>query len=101
MDSGQKFAETTGWGFQLCCDPRGHEGWEAEAMTFRRGQKIEIYRQSDDESWQDYMNKYVGMHGIITDPDASKNDPEALIEVSLDEKGTHRFPQDCLRPLED
>ena len=70
-------------------------------MPFRRGQKIEIYRKSDDESWQAYMDKYLGMHGIITDPDVSKNDPDALIEVSLDEKGTHRFPQDCLRALED
>ena len=47
------------------------------------------------------MNKYVGLHGIVTDPDISKNDPDALIEVSLDEKGTHRFPQDCLRLLGD
>jgi hypothetical protein len=47
------------------------------------------------------MNKYIGVHGRVTDPDASKNDPDALIEVSLDEKGTHRFPQDCLRPLDD
>jgi hypothetical protein len=45
------------------------------------------------------MDKYVGIHGIVTDPDVSKNDPEALIEVTLDEKGTHRFTQDCLRPL--
>lgn len=70
-------------------------------MTFRRGQKVEIYRKSDDESWQEYMNQYIGVHGRVTDPDASKNDPDALIEVSLDEKGTHRFPQDCLRPLDD
>ena len=70
-------------------------------MTFRRGQKVIIYRESEDESWQEYMKEYVGMHGIITDPDISKNDPEALIEVSLDEKGTHRFPQDCLRALEE
>jgi hypothetical protein len=74
---------------------------ESEEMTFRRGQKVEIYRKSDDESWQEYMNKYVGLHGIVTDPDISKNDPDALIEVSLDEKGTHRFPQDCLRLLGD
>ena len=70
-------------------------------MTFRRGQKVEIYRKSEDESWQEYMNKYVGLHGIVTDPDISKNDPDALIEVSLNEKGTHRFPQDCLRLLGD
>lgn len=74
---------------------------KGDRMTFRRGQKVEIYRKSDDESWQEYMNKYIGVHGRVTDPDASKNDPDALIEVSLDEKGTHRFPQDCLRPLDD
>ncbi|MCF8036215.1 MAG: hypothetical protein K9K62_05030 [Desulfobacteraceae bacterium] len=68
-------------------------------MTFRQGQKVEIYRRSDDESWEDYMEEFMGMHGIITDPDTSKNDPDALIEVSLDEKGTHRLPQDCLRVI--
>jgi hypothetical protein len=47
------------------------------------------------------MNAYIGLHGIVTDPDTTKNDPGALIEVSLDEKGTHRLPQDCLRILED
>jgi len=70
-------------------------------VSFRRGQKVEIYKKSDDEAWQDYMDRYIGLHGIITDPDTTKNDPNALIEVSLDEKGTHRFPQDCLRVLED
>lgn len=70
-------------------------------MTFRQGQKVEIYRRSDDESWEDYMEEFIGMHGIITDPDTSKNDPDALIEVSLDEKGTHRLPQDCLRAIEE
>lgn len=67
---------------------------------FRKGQKVEIYRASDDESWEDYMNEFIGMHGIITDPDTSKNDPDALIEVTLDGKGTYRFPQDCLRVTE-
>ncbi|NTW35434.1 MAG: hypothetical protein HGB17_04780, partial [Syntrophobacteraceae bacterium] len=66
-----------------------------------RGQRVEVYRKSDDESWEPYMNAYVGLHGIVTDPDMTKNDPGALIEVSLDEKGTHRLPQDCLRILED
>ncbi|MFW6081083.1 MAG: hypothetical protein ACOC7W_04140 [Desulfosalsimonas sp.] len=70
-------------------------------MTFRQGQKVEIYRRSGDESWEDYMEEFIGMHGIVTDPDTSKNDPDALIEVSLDEKGTHRLPQDCLRALEE
>ncbi|MFZ0132035.1 MAG: hypothetical protein WAK95_05785 [Desulfobacterales bacterium] len=69
-------------------------------MVFRRGQKVEIYRRSNDESWQAYMDEYVGLHGRITDPDSSINDPDALVEVSLVGKGTHRFPQDCLRALE-
>jgi len=69
-------------------------------MVFRQGQKVEIFQRSDDESWEDYMDEFIGMHGIITDPDTSKNDPDALIEVSLDEKGTHRFPQDCLRVID-
>jgi hypothetical protein len=70
-------------------------------MTFRRGQRVEIFTGSEDESWEDYMNQYIGLHGIVTDPDTAKNDPNALVEVSLNEKGTHRFPQDCLRILED
>ena len=70
-------------------------------MVFRRGQHVEIYRKSADESWESYMDQYIGCHGIITDPDMAKNDPNALIEVSLEDKGTHRFPQDCLRVLED
>ena len=69
--------------------------------TFRRGQKVEIYKKSDDESWEEYMNQYIGLKGIVTDPDTSKNDPEALIEVTLEDKGTHRFPQDCLRVVEE
>ena len=70
-------------------------------MVFHRGEKVEVYRRSDDESWQDYMEEYVGLHGIITDPDATINDPDALVEVSLVGKGTHRLPQDCLRLLEE
>lgn len=70
-------------------------------MSFRRGQKVEIYQRSQDEGWAEYMNEYIGAHGIIVDPDTSVNDEEALIEVSLEGKGTHRFPQDCLRVLED
>ncbi len=70
-------------------------------MTFRRGDRVEIYRKSKDEDWQPHLDRYVGVHGIITDPDTVKNDPEALIEVTLDGEGTHRFPQDCLRVLKD
>jgi len=67
---------------------------------FRKGTRVEIYRKSKDEGWKPYMDEYVGLHGVITDPDTSKNDPDDLVEVSLDEKGTHRFPQDCLREID-
>jgi len=70
-------------------------------MVFRKGQKVELYRKSDDESWEPYMDAFVGLHGIVTDPDTAINDPDALIEVSLEGKGTHRLPQDCLRRLDD
>ena len=33
------------------------------------------------------MDEFVGLHGVIVDPDTSKNNPEDLIEVSLYEKG--------------
>lgn len=68
---------------------------------FRKGQRVEIYRKSQDECWEPYMDSFVGSHGIITDPDNAKNDPDDLVEVSVDGKGTHRFPQDCLRLLND
>lgn len=70
-------------------------------MAFRRGQKIEVYRRSDDDMWEAYMDKFIGRHGIITDPDTSINDPDAMVEVSLDGLGTYRLPQDCLRILGD
>ncbi len=68
---------------------------------FRRGDKVEVFKMSDDEGWQEYMDEFVGSHGIVTDPDSTINDPDALIEVSLVDKGTHRIPQDCLRKLEE
>lgn len=68
-------------------------------MAFRKGQKVEVYQPSKDESWETYMDRFVGLHGIITDPDTAINDPDALVEVSLDGKGTHRLPQDCLRAI--
>lgn len=70
-------------------------------MAFKKGQKVEIYRKSNDEFWEDFMDDFIGLHGIITDPDTVKNDPDALIEVTLDKKGTYRFPQDCLRVIEE
>lgn len=69
-------------------------------MTFRRGQKVEIFQRSADEGWAEFMDEFIGAHGIVVDPDTSVNDEEALIEVSLEGRGTHRFPQDCLRVLE-
>jgi hypothetical protein len=69
-------------------------------MVFRRGQKVEVFRKSEDESWETYMEEFIGLHGIITDPDETINDPDALVEVSLEGKGTHRLPQDCFRRLE-
>jgi len=68
---------------------------------FRRGDKVEVFKKSDDEGWQSYMDEFVGLHGVITDPDTVINDPDALVEVSLVDKGTHRFPQDCLRQLKE
>jgi hypothetical protein len=72
-----------------------------KGMVFRRGQKVEIFKRSTDESWESFMDAYVGLHGIITDPDSTINDPDALVEVILEGKGTHRFPQDCIRLLEE
>lgn len=69
-------------------------------MEFRRGDKIEVYRASKDEAWEPYMDDFVGSHGIVTDPDTNVNDPDALIEVSLENKGTHRLPQDSMKKLE-
>ncbi len=69
-------------------------------MVLRKGQKVELFRKSEDESWEPYMDGFIGLHGIVTDPDTAINDPDALVEVSLEGKGTHRLPQDCLRPLD-
>jgi len=68
--------------------------------VFCQGDRVEIYRRSDDESWESYMDAYVGLRGIVSDPDRVINDPEALVRVTLDGAGgTHRFPQDCLRKV--
>lgn len=69
-------------------------------MTFKKGQHVEVFQRSGDESWAEYMDDFIGRHGIIVDPDTSINDPAALVEVSLEGKGTHRLPQDSLRVLE-
>jgi hypothetical protein len=71
-----------------------------EREPFRQGDRVEIYRVSTDERWEPYMKQYVGMKGVVTDPDMVINDPEALVEVTLEGTGgTHRFPQDCLRKV--
>ncbi len=69
-------------------------------MTFHKGQMVRVLRRSTDESWEDYMDGLVGSRGIVTDPDTQINDPDTLIEVSLEDKGTYRLPQDCLEVLE-
>ncbi len=66
-------------------------------MEFQRGDKIEVVKKSTDEAWEPYMDDFIGSHGFVTDPDTVINDPDALIEVSLQGKGTHRLPQDCLK----
>ncbi len=66
-------------------------------MEFQRGDKIEVFKKSNDEAWEVYMDDFIGLHGFVTDPDTVINDPDALIEVSLQGKGTHRLPQDCLK----
>ena len=66
-------------------------------MTFHRGDRVKIFRKSSDEAWEPYMDGFIGCQGIVTDPDSSINDPDALIEVSIVDKGTHRLPQDCLK----
>jgi len=68
-------------------------------MQFQKGQKVKVVRKSRDEAWEPYMDDFIGLHGFVTDPDTSINDPDALIEVSLEEKGTHRLPQDCLEQI--
>lgn len=70
-------------------------------MTFQRGDKIKVFKPSRDDAWEPYMNDFLGYHGVIVDPDTSVNDPDALVEVSLEGKGTHRLPQDCLKRLGD
>jgi len=66
-------------------------------MQFQKGDTIEGYRKSADQAWAPHMDDFIGLHGLITDPDTSINDPDALIEVSLQGKGTHRLPQDSLK----
>ncbi len=64
--------------------------------AFRQGDKIQVYQRSEDQRWEDYMDEYVGYRGVITDPDTVINDPDALVQVTLEGTGgTHRFPQDC------
>jgi hypothetical protein len=68
-------------------------------MAFHRGDKIEVFQVSRDEAWEVYMDDFVGCLGFVTDPDTTINDPDALIEVSLEGKGTHRLPQDSMRRM--
>ena len=68
--------------------------------ALRQGDRVEVYQSSQDQRWEDYMNEYIGCRGMVTDPDTVINDPEALVQVTLEGTGgTHRFPQDCLKKL--
>jgi hypothetical protein len=66
-------------------------------MELMKGDKIVVFKISDDEAWEPYMDDFVGLYGFVTDPDTVINDPDALVEVSLQGRGTHRLPQDCLK----
>ncbi len=68
-------------------------------MVFHKGQKVEVYQRSQDDVWEAFMDALIGQRGIITDPDTLINDPDALVEVSLEDRGTFRLPQDCLRVI--
>jgi hypothetical protein len=66
--------------------------------AFRQGDRVEVFQRSRDERWEAYMAEYIGLQGVVSDPDMVINDPEALVQVTLEGTGgTHRFPQDCLR----
>ncbi|MDY0374896.1 MAG: hypothetical protein RBQ72_04090 [Desulfobacterium sp.] len=69
-------------------------------MQLMRGDKIKVFKKSEDEAWEAYMDDFVGLHGFVVDPDTVINDPDSLIEVSLQGKGTHRLPQDCLKRID-
>ncbi|MDZ7665688.1 MAG: hypothetical protein U5K27_10250 [Desulfotignum sp.] len=84
-----------------CIDPACQPNIKEAVMVFKRGNRVEVFQASTDEAWEPYMNDFIGVHGVVTDPDTSINDPDDLIEVSLQGKGTHRLPQDCLRILSD
>lgn len=70
-------------------------------MIFKKGQKVEVFQRSSDDCWEPFMDALIGRHGIVTDPDTTIHDPDALVEVSLEDQGTFRLPQDCLRALEE
>ena len=55
--------------------------------AFRQGDKVEVFRRSEDQRWEGYMNEYVGYRGVVTDPDMVINDPDALVQVTLEGTG--------------
>ncbi len=70
-------------------------------MLFQKGNRIEVFQKSGDDAWESYMDNFIGLNGYVTDPDTTINDPDVLIEVSLDTRGTHRLPQDCLKRIDE
>lgn len=66
--------------------------------ALRQGDRVKVVQRSEDQRWEEYMDEYVGRRGVVTDPDMVINDPDALVQVTLEGTGgTHRFPQDCLQ----
>lgn len=66
--------------------------------ALRQGDRVKVVQRSEDQRWEEYMDEYVGCRGVVTDPDMVINDPDALVQVTLEGTGgTHRFPQDCLQ----
>ena len=61
-------------------------------MVFRRGQKVELYRKSEDESWETYMDEFVGLHGVpIHDGDGQVTDDLRMARRHVvDFVGIHR-----------
>jgi hypothetical protein len=73
---------------------------DEDMSAFRQGDKVQIVQRSEDQRWEDYMDEYIGYRGVVTDPDTVINDPEALVQITLEGTGgTHRFPQDCMKKV--
>ncbi len=68
-------------------------------MEFRKGQKVEVFQKSTDEAWEPYMDEFIGVHGMITDPDTATKREGKLFSVFLPTglKGRIGFPKYSFR----